>query len=96
MGMTDMFTDKADFSGFTEERIFISKAVHQASLDIDEGTTAAAVTTVQFRPMSYHPLMAFRFNRPFMIFLIDQKNDNILFIGKIKNPTEGIDAVLHS
>ncbi|XP_056600889.1 alpha-1-antiproteinase-like [Triplophysa dalaica] len=89
MGMTDLFTTKADFSGISEDRMMISKVEHQASLDIDEeGTTAAAVTTVQFRPMSYNPLKILSFNKPFMIFIIDQKNYNILFIGRIMNPAE--------
>jgi len=54
----------------------------------EEGTTAAAVTTVSFRPMSYSPLKTLRFDRPFMIFITDKKNDNILFFAKVVNPVE--------
>ncbi len=50
------------------------QALHKASLDIDEkGTTAAAVTTVDFRPMSYNPMDTLSFDHPFMIFITDQK-----------------------
>lgn len=65
------------------------QALHKATLDIDEkGTTAAAATTVLFRPMFASPLKTLTFDRPFMIFITDQKNDNILFFGKVVNPTE--------
>lgn len=65
------------------------QALHKATLDIDEkGTTAAAVTTVSFRPMSYSPMQTLSFDHPFMIFITDQKNDNILFFGKVVNPSE--------
>uniref|UniRef100_A0A8C2JML3 Thyroxine-binding globulin n=1 Tax=Cyprinus carpio TaxID=7962 RepID=A0A8C2JML3_CYPCA len=62
------------------------QALHKATLDIDEkGTTAAAVTRVTFTPFSYNPML---FLRPFIIFITYQKNDNILFFGKVDNPAE--------
>ncbi|XP_056313843.1 serine protease inhibitor 2.1-like [Danio aesculapii] len=89
MGIADMFSDKADFTGVSEERIFVSKVLHKATLDIDEqGTTAAAVTGVEVRVKFYNPLSILRFDRPFMIFITDQTNDNILFFGKVVNPNE--------
>lgn len=85
MGVTDMFTHKADFSGISEENFYVSQVLHKATLDVDEeGTTATAVTTVEIRFASL-PMM-FRFDRPFMIFITDQKNDHILFLGKVVNP----------
>ncbi|RXN32464.1 corticosteroid-binding globulin-like protein [Labeo rohita] len=85
MGITDMFTNKADFSGISEANFYVSKVLHKATLDVDEkGTTAAAVTTIEIR-LAFLP-MTFRFDRPFMIFIVDQKNDHILFLGKVVNP----------
>lgn len=64
------------------------QVTHKACLEIDEeGTTASAVTTVEFSRMS-HQTQDFRFDHPFMIFIVDQKNDNILFFGKVANPAE--------
>ncbi|KAJ8005994.1 hypothetical protein DPEC_G00123660 [Dallia pectoralis] len=46
MGMPEIFTTSANFSGISEKmRVKVSEVVHQASLDVDEaGTTAVAVT----------------------------------------------------
>ncbi|XP_043096208.1 serine protease inhibitor 2.1-like [Puntigrus tetrazona] len=85
MGITDMFSHKADFSGIAEENFYVSKVLHKATLDVDEeGTTAAAVTTIEIK-VALLPML-FRFDRPFMIFITDQKNDHILFLGKVVNP----------
>ena len=48
MGMTDAFTDLADFSGMTLDRqLFISKVVHQVSVEVDErGTEGASASGV--------------------------------------------------
>ncbi|XP_026787170.3 plasma serine protease inhibitor-like [Pangasianodon hypophthalmus] len=85
MGMKDMFTVKADFTGITDEEIYVSEAVHKATLDVDEaGATATAVTGIQFSART-GPI-SLKFNKPFMTFIIDQKTKNILFMGKIVNP----------
>lgn len=47
MGMTDMFSDAADFSGIADIRMKVGKVVQKAFIEVAEnGTTAAAVTGV--------------------------------------------------
>ncbi|XP_017307458.1 serine protease inhibitor 2.1 [Ictalurus punctatus] len=85
IGMKDMFTDKANFIGITDEEISVSEVVHKATLDVDEvGTTATALTIIRFTARTGPRIL--NFNKPFMIFIIDQKTKNILFMGKIVNP----------
>ncbi|XP_030004021.1 alpha-1-antitrypsin-like protein CM55-MS [Sphaeramia orbicularis] len=90
MGMTDMFSHQADLSGISErQKLFVSEVVHQASLDIDEvGGSAAAATGAVFHFLSYPPYIpVLKFDRPFMVLIIERNTADILFMGKITNPT---------
>ncbi|XP_034548374.1 serpin A3-5-like [Notolabrus celidotus] len=88
MGMTDMFGDSADLSGISEgQKLAVSEVVHQATLDVDEaGATAAAATGVGITLLSLRFVPVMRFNRPFMVVIIERNTENILFLGKIINP----------
>nr|XP_023858434.1 alpha-1-antitrypsin isoform X2 [Salvelinus alpinus]XP_023858435.1 alpha-1-antitrypsin isoform X3 [Salvelinus alpinus] len=88
IGMPDIFSDRADFSGISEElKVAVSEVVHQASLDVDEaGATAAAATGVVLMPLSSRHTPVLKFDRPFMVFVMDRETKNILFMGKIINP----------
>uniref|UniRef100_A0A4W5LBC2 Thyroxine-binding globulin n=1 Tax=Hucho hucho TaxID=62062 RepID=A0A4W5LBC2_9TELE len=88
IGMPDIFSDRADFSGISEElKVAVSEVVHQASLDVDEaGATAAAATGVVLMPNSYRHTPVLKFDRPFMVFVMDRETKSILFMGKIINP----------
>ncbi|NWS98400.1 A1AT protein, partial [Mionectes macconnelli] len=88
LGVTDVFSDQADLSGITgNPDVKVSKAAHKALLKIHEnGTEAAAVTGIDFLPHSVPPVV--KFNRPFLLLIVDQYTQSILFMGKIVNPTE--------
>ncbi|XP_024131974.1 serine protease inhibitor A3N [Oryzias melastigma] len=88
MGITDVFGDSANLSGIAEDtRLAVSEVVHQASLDVDEkGATAAGATGIGFVPLSFQYIPVIKFNRPFMVIIIDNQAQNVLFMGKIINP----------
>jgi serpin peptidase inhibitor clade A protein 3 len=45
MGLTDIFTSKANLTGISEDSIFMSRVVQKAHIEVDEeGATAAAAT----------------------------------------------------
>ncbi|XP_063149812.1 serpin A12-like [Candoia aspera] len=88
MGVTDVFTDKADLSGITgQPQHRLSEAIHKAVIMIDErGTEASAATSMDLVPMSIPTIM--RYNRPFILIIQEQKTQSILFMANILNPTE--------
>ncbi|NXR36067.1 A1AT protein, partial [Zosterops hypoxanthus] len=88
LGVTDVFSHRADLSGITgNPDAKVSKATHKALLKIHEnGTEAAAVSSIDFLPHSAPPIV--KFNHPFLLLIIDQYTQSILFMGKIVNPTE--------
>ncbi|NXE77078.1 A1AT protein, partial [Cochlearius cochlearius] len=90
MGVTDVFSDNADLSGIAERTLLkVSKAIHKAMVDVSEnGTEAAAVTSIELVPLSaaFPPPPHIRFNRPFLMMIVDKTTHSILFIGKIVNP----------
>jgi serpin B len=90
MGMTDAFSLTADFSGMTGTKdLLIDKVVHKAFIDVSEkGTEAAAATAVVIREKSMPVnVVTFRADHPFMFVLRDNATNNILFIGKVANPS---------
>ncbi|XP_018524233.1 serpin A3-5 [Lates calcarifer] len=88
MGMTDMFGDHADLSGISEgQKLAVSEVVHQATLDVDEaGATATAVTGIGITLLSFRHVPVLKFNRPFMVVVVDRTTEDTLFMGKIVNP----------
>ncbi|XP_053337476.1 alpha-1-antiproteinase-like [Clarias gariepinus] len=87
MGCKDMFTAKANFSGISDKNLLVSEVVHKATLDVDEaGTEATAVTEIEIIVGSSGRTVTLKFDRPFMSFIVDQKTNNVLFMGKIVNP----------
>jgi serine protease inhibitor len=84
--------NRADFSGVaqTSDRVFISNVKHKTFAEVnEEGTEAAAVTSVEMRTTSaMRPRNTFRMivDRPFFCAIADNKSGTVLFMGAINNP----------
>ncbi|OBS64306.1 hypothetical protein A6R68_07151 [Neotoma lepida] len=88
LGITQVFSDRADLSGITEDApLVLSKAMHKAVLTLDErGTEAAGATILEAIPMSVPPEV--KFNSPFITIIYDYRTQSPLFVGKVVNPTQ--------
>jgi len=86
LGMVDAFSaDKADFSSIAP-LMFISEIEHKAIIEVnEEGTVAAAASSMGMGLTAERPV-EFIVNRPFILLIRDDRNGNILFMGKILEP----------
>ena len=89
LGVTDCFTEKADFTPLTDEKmIAVSDVMHGARVIADEkGVTAAAYTEMRLDGASMPPEdeMDFVLDRPFL-FAVISDDQMPLFIGIVNQP----------
>ncbi len=92
LGMPDAFDpDRANFSGMTGGHdLFFSRVLHRALVTVDEkGTEAAAATSVILAPTSITlPQAKLTIDRPFIFIIRDITSRQILFIGRVLDPTK--------
>ena len=85
MGLTDMFTERANFSGIADGDLSVSNIVQKAFIEVnEEGTEAAAATRTSIRFVSAR--FSFEINRPFWYAVTTRNASIILFNGRIINP----------
>jgi serpin B len=94
MGMPTAFSDCADFSGMTDSTsLKIGFVIHQSYVDVnEEGTEAAAATAVGMEATGINPHpqpqpILFNADHPFIFFIQHEETGQILFMGKVGNPS---------
>ncbi len=86
MGMKSAFENNADFSKISSRSIQISKILHDTYIEVTEnGTEAAAVTTIEATETCMPQELTFIANKPFLFVIREQSSGIILFIGKMGN-----------
>ena len=90
LGMQAPFAH-ADFSGISDEGLFIGGAIHRANITVDEwGTEAAAVTGLGYAVSGPPPSDAVvHADRPFAFVILDEPTGVPLFMGQVANPASG-------
>jgi serpin B len=87
MGMEIAFSDFANFSRIAHASLAISEVKHKTFVDVDEeGTEAAAVTSVGITLTAMPLIPSMHVDRPFIFAIREHQSGTILFIGKIVNP----------
>lgn len=87
LGVQAAFTGAADFSGITGSSVAVDEVRQKCFVEVsEEGTEAAAVTSVGVRLTSVMPEdrpVVMNVNRPFVFAIVDSETADILFAGKI-------------
>lgn len=87
MGMPTVFNPvHADLSGVTGyQSLYVSQAIHKAFVDVNEKGTEAAGATAIVTDESGGP--TFKADHPFLFIIQNNELDQILFIGRVMDPT---------
>lgn len=90
LGMAVAFDPaEADFGGMrpVPPNLFISEVKHKTFVEVnEEGTEAAAATSVEMRLTAMPERFNMIVDRPFFFAIVDDKTDSILFIGSVSEP----------
>jgi serpin B len=91
LGIKKAFTDQADFSGMSLEKLLISNVKHKTFIEVDEvGTEAAAATSVEMAVTSA-PIdkpKEFVADKPFLFVIREKQTGVVLFTGAIRSVGE--------
>jgi len=92
MGMKQAFIrGAANFSAMARDPVFVSMVKQKSYVDVnEEGTAAAAVTTVTVRDsvgMRPRPPFEMIVDRPFLFVIVDKTTQAIVFMGIVADPT---------
>ena len=78
---------KADFRGMSDTTLYIQSVLHKAVVEVnEEGTVAAAVTSVMMGITSVPERFTFIVNRPFFFAIHDNQTNSLLFMGAVVKP----------
>ena len=88
MGMIDAFeSSKANLSGIADASIYVSFVKQNTFVDVnEEGTEAAAVTTIGVFETSFPQQIVFRVDKPFVFAIRERTTNTLMFIGQVVNP----------
>ncbi|MBO5866173.1 MAG: serpin family protein [Bacteroidaceae bacterium] len=90
LGIDRAFSGSAQFGGISKTSLHISDIIQKTYINVDEqGTEAAAVTGIKVGLLSMGPrkIETMTFDRPFIYLIINDWNNEVLFTGKVGNPT---------
>ena len=89
LGMEIAFSGQADFTRINKNGgLFISEVKHKSFVEVnEEGTEAAAVTSVEIRNTSYGDDIFMNVDHPFIFVIRENDSQTLLFMGKIVDPT---------
>jgi serine protease inhibitor len=91
MGITDAFDPaNSDFSRINSmyDDLYISDTKHKSFIRVDEeGTEAAAVTSIEMGVTSAPQTINLRFDRPYFYVIREVESNTILFMGTMANPS---------
>jgi serine protease inhibitor len=87
MGMGIAFSNFANFSRIADVPLAISEVKHKTYVEVnEEGTEAAAVTSIGISLTAMPSIPQMLIDRPFIFIIREHTSGTILFIGKIVNP----------
>ncbi len=81
-------SDGADLTGMTSLReLFVSAALHKTFIAVDEeGTEAAAATTIIVGTVSLPETATFTADQPFLFWIEHSTTGEVLFLGQVTDP----------
>jgi serpin B len=90
MGMVDAFSpSNANLSGISDAQLFVGFVKQNTFVEVnEEGTEAAAVTTIGVYVTSGPGPQEIKIDKPFVFAIRERTTNTLMFIGQVKNPLE--------